>query len=421
MANSLYGRGLKVGYLMQTGVVDLSEVSGPQLHTLGVIKGLRKQGYAVRVVANQNDKLGWTEDLQTWGEPQYGVTQTRLFRLVESILRRIQTELNLPFLGLFNSLHFADACRTQLDGFNVLYERHGYMGFGGVIAARWLGIPLILELNGNILREIDERKLSFSLLQRKIGRWVTIQTFLAADQIVAVSDALSQILIDEYHIPAGKISVILNGVDVDLFSSQNISSDIRFRFGLGSGPMVGFVGSFEPWHGVGLLVSAFQEVNRKHPDCHLVIIGEGPDKNEVVAQVEYLGLADKVKFLGRLPQPQVAELLGALKVLVAPYPFEDGSIVGTPLKIMEYMASGKGIVASTAPLHEIIEHEVTGLRVTPANVQSLADGIIRLIEDDELCSTLGKNAAACAQYYSWDQVSIKIAEIFFKEIDKRNK
>jgi glycosyltransferase involved in cell wall biosynthesis len=301
----------------------------------------------------------------------------------------------------------------------VLYERHGYMGFGGVMAARWLGIPLILELNGNIIKEIDERKLPMSPLQRAIGRWITIRTFLAADHMVVVSDALRQTLINEYQIPAGHISVVLNGVDVDLFSKRYDADRVRSRFGLSGGPLVGFVGTFEPWHGVDLLVSAFCEITLKCPKAQLVIVGEGPGKDKAVAHANQLGLDGRVKFLGRLPQVEVAEVLSATKVLVAPYPFEYGDIVGTPLKIMEYMAAGKGIVASTAPLHEMIEHEVTGLRVAPADPKALADGINRLLDDENLCNSLGENAATRAKRYSWDQVALRLVEIFVNEIDKK--
>ncbi len=406
---------------MQNGAPDLSLVSGPQLHTMAVIKGLKKQGHIVRAVATQNCRLGWSEDLQEWLPPQYGITYTKLFRFIERALRRVQSELKLPFLGLFDSLHFADACRNHLKGFDVLYERHGYMGFGGVIAAQWLRIPLILELNGNIIKEIDERGLSMSVLQRKIGRWITIRTFLAADRIVVVSEALGRTLVNDYHIPAGKISIVLNGVDVDLFSQQYAGDKVRTRFALAAGPIVGFVGSFEPWHGVDLLVSAFQEVSRMHPEAQLVVIGEGSGKEKAVTRANHLGLDDKVKFLGRLSQTQVAAVLSVAKVLVAPYPFDYSDIVGTPLKIMEYMAASKGIVASTAPLHEMIEHEVTGLRVAPANAKSLADGINRLLENDELCDTLGQTAAKFAQKYSWDQVNIKLAQIFVESISKNSK
>lgn len=412
-------KNLRIGYIMQNGAPDLKRVSGPQLHTTAVVGGLKKQGHLVRMVANQDRRLGWSEDLRNWFPPQYGPTYSRIFRLFESMLRRIQAELKLPFLGIFDSMHFADACHRHLLKFDVLYERHGYMGFGGVMAARWLGIPLILELNGNIIKEIDERKLPMSSFQREIGKWITMRTFIAADHMVVVSDALKQTLVNEYQIPAGNISVVLNGVDVDLFSKRYDADKVRSRFGLSDGPLVGFVGTFEPWHGVDLLVSAFCEITLKRPNAQLVIVGEGPGKDKVVAHANQLGLDGRVKFLGRLPQEDVAEVLSTAKVLVAPYPFEHGDIVGTPLKIMEYMAAGKGIVASTAPLHEMIEHEVTGLRVAPADPRALADGINRLLEDDHLCNSLAENAGTCAKKYSWDQVALRLAEIFVNEIDKK--
>ncbi len=414
MTGSLSPRQLRIGYLMQNGAPDLSQISGPQLHTLAVINGLIKLGHTVRAVGFQKDRLGWSDDLQEWSPPRYGFTKRRWFRYVESLLRRIQYELKIPFLGLFDSLHYADACHHHLDGFDVLYERHGYMGFGGLIAARWLGVPVVLELNGNIIREIDERGLSIPPLQRRIGMWITIQTLKSADRVVVVSEALRQTLIHEYGIPTGKVSVVLNGVNIELFSQPHDHDAIRSRHGLPSDPIVTFVGSFEPWHGVDLLVSSFEQVRQRHPDSQLVIVGDGSGKDKAVSRANDLGLGDRVRFLGRLPQDQVAAVLSISRVLVAPYPFESGDIVGTPLKIMEYMAAGKGIVASTAPIHERIEDGVTGLRVAQANEKALADGIVKLLENDELCASLGGNAFRQAQTYSWDHVSAELANIFME-------
>jgi glycosyltransferase involved in cell wall biosynthesis len=421
MDASLHRLELKIGYLMQNGAPNLGEVSGPQLHTTAIINGLKKLGHTVRVVAFQKGKLGWSEDILEWQTPRYGPTSNTLFRLIESVVRRLQTELKLPFLGLFDSLRYADACCHHLDGFDILYERHGYMGFGGVIAARWLGIPLILELNGNIIKEIDKRRLSITPLQRNIGKWITKQTLLAADGVIVVSEALRQTLVNEYQIPATKVSVVINGVDVELFSRKYERAAIQSQFHLSSGPIIGFVGTFEPWHGVDLLVSSFRIVERKHTDAQLVIIGDGPAKEKAIALAKEYGLGDKIRFLGRLPQTQVAAILSISKVLVAPYPFQNGDIVGTPLKIMEYMAAGKGIVASTAPLHELIENGKTGLRVSPASEQALADGINNLLENDELCSFMEKNAKLQANKFSWDNVSMELEQIFVEKYLKKSR
>jgi alpha-maltose-1-phosphate synthase len=411
------GKGpLKIGYLMQNGAPDLNQLSGPQLHVMAVIKDQQKLNHIVRIVSIQNNQILWSDNFQTWYQPDYEVTQRKWFSYTESAIRRVQSELKLPFLGIFDSLHFADACLNQLRGFDILYERHGYMGFGGVIAARWLGIPLVLELNGNILKEIDERKLSMSVLQREIGKWITIQTFNVANRIVVVSEALKHALIADYHIPENKISVVVNGVNLDLFSLRFDRQSTLEQFGLSDTPIVTFVGSFEPWHGVDLLISSFAEIHMNYPNLQLILVGDGSGRKKAETDVEQLGLNAKVKFLGRVSQEQVAAILSVTRIVVAPYPFEYSDIVGTPLKLLEYMASGKGIVATTAPIHEIIEDGVTGLRVLPANKKALADGIAKLLDDEALCYTLGRNAVLHAQRFSWENVSLELSKIIRKEI-----
>lgn len=411
---------MRIGYLMQNGAPNLGQVSGPQLHTLSVIKGLQKLGHKVRTVATQNGQLKWTDDLQTWHLPVYGVTQRMIFRFLESAIRRVQYELKLPYFGFFDSLHYADAFCNQLNEFDVLYERHGYMGFGGVIAAQLLKIPLVLELNGNIIKEIDERGLDISPIQRKIGRWITIRTFFAANRIVVVSETLKKCLVTDYHFPADKVTVVVNGANIDLFSKEYDKGIVRNQFGLSDVPTIIFVGSFEPWHGVDLLLSSYYEVLKTNPDSQLILIGDGSGREKAVQHTVALGLEDKVKFLGRLPQNKVAAILSVARIVVAPYPFEHNDIVGTPLKLIEYMAAGKGIVASAAAIHEIIEDGITGLRVAPANVKALADGISRLLADDALCNALGQNAALRARKYSWDNVNRELNNIILDEIGKKN-
>ena len=127
---------LRIGYVMQTGSPDLSSPSGPQMHIYETIHGLQRLGHQVRTVAIQNEQIVWSDDLKCWSPVKFGLSQMRAFRLFESALRRIQTELRLPFLGLFDSFRFADACYQTLKGYDILYERHGWMGYGSVIASR---------------------------------------------------------------------------------------------------------------------------------------------------------------------------------------------------------------------------------------------------------------------------------------------
>ena len=393
---------MRVGYLMQNGAPDLTTLSGPQLHVFAVIRGLQKMGHQVRTVAIQQGKIVWSDDLQNWFPATFKLTRSRAFQLFESGIRRIQFELRLPFLGVFDSFRYADACIQLLSGYDLLYERHGYLGYGGVIAARSLGTPLIIELNGNIVKEIDEMGVHMTSLQRNIGRWLTIRTLLEANHLVAVSEALKDLLISTLGFPKDQISVVLNGVDAETFTQSHNEKLVREHFSIGFGPTVTFVGSFQPWHGVDLLVSSFYLVQSAFPEAQLLLIGEGTGSESVEKQIAELGLQGNVNFLGRLPQKEVAAVLSLSDVAVAPYPLSHPEIVGTPLKLMEYMAAGRAIVASTAPIHEVITDGVTGLRVAPASVNALAHGIKRLLEDRALRAKLGANAAREARAHSWD-------------------
>jgi glycosyltransferase involved in cell wall biosynthesis len=413
-------RNLQIGYLMQNGAPELSATSGPQLHTTAVITGLQKRGNQVRTVAIQKPGLGWSDDLQTWHPPQWGITGRKSYRILESATRRVQAELHLPFISMFDSLRYADACYHLLQGYDILFERHGYLGYGGILAARRLGIPIIIELNGNIVKEIDEMGVQMSPIQRVLGKWITYHTLRAANHIVVVAEALKPIVMAHSKIPAEKISVVLNGTDVELFAQAFSPNNVRAQYQMNHGPTVAFVGAFLPWHGVDLLITSFGQVQARLPQAQLVLIGDGPERSAAIAQIEAMGLQNNVNLLGRLPQIEVAALLSVVDVAVAPYPFLHADIIGTPLKLIEYMAAGKAIVASTAPIHEIITDGVTGLRVAPANPAALADGIVRLLGDDALRTTLGQHARQQAQQFSWSHVVEKLNQIFVTEIGRGN-
>jgi glycosyltransferase involved in cell wall biosynthesis len=381
-----------------------------------VVKGFEKMGHWVRMVVTQNDRLVWGDQLQNWSPASYHLTRSLGFKLVERPVRRLQSEMHLPYISLFDSLRYADAAVPLLQGYTILYERHGYMGYGGVITARRLGMPLVLELNGNILKEIDEMGVKMSPIQRRIGRWITRTTFLAANHVVVVSDALRQHLVEDLQIPLDKVSVVLNGVDLELFSQPRDEQHTRQIYNLGPGPVITFVGSFQPWHGVEYLVSSFKLVQEQCPDAQLILVGDGAARDQIMAQLTQLGLQDKTILTGRLPQEQVASVVQAADVLVAPYGFKHGDIVGTPLKLLEYLAAGKAIVASTAPIHELITDGVNGLRVEPAESRALAQGIIRLLTDPALRTRLGAAARQQAQQYSWDGVVEKLQRIFMEQL-----
>src|SRR5437660_10246862 len=107
----------------------------------------------------------------------------------------------------------------------------------------------------------------------------------------------------------------------------------------------GFVSTFKGWHGVDLLLAAFQDLHRADPSTHLLLVGDGPLRPRIEEEVRKAGLRDAVTFAGGVAHQDVPHYLAAMAVAIAPYPaIED--FYFSPLKVFEYMASGRAGVAS---------------------------------------------------------------------------
>jgi glycosyltransferase involved in cell wall biosynthesis len=228
-------------------------------------------------------------------------------------------------------------------------------------------------------------------------------------------------VVHDYRLPASHVSVVLNGVDLALFSRPVDSEAVRRRYALGTDPLVVFVGTFQPWHGVEFLVSGFRTVIERFPTAKLLLAGDGPGRDAIATLIGGSGLSPHTTLTGRLTQPEVAEVVGAADVVVAPYGLRHTDVVGTPLKVVEYMAAGKAIVVSTAPIHELITDGVTGLRVAPAASEPLAEGITRLLGDSALRTRLGDAAQLEARRYSWDAVVSTLERLFEAQIAARQR
>lgn len=405
----------RIGYLIQHSAPDLRVVSGAQLHVTAVVRELSRAGHPVRLLTERDGRMSWSDDLSTWQAVEYGFSRRAPFRAIERPLRKLQTAFTIPYVNLFESLRYADACLQALGECQLLYERNNYLAYGGYFAARALGIPWVIELNGNILEELAEMGVDMSAAQRHVGHLVTRWAYRAADHVVVVSDALKREVVEKLGVPESRVSVVLNGVDLDLFAQAHDTEGMRRRLNLDEGPIVAFVGTFQPWHGVHLLAEAFHSVRQRVPNAQLVMVGEGPGRQDIQESLTASGDIARVRLTGRMPQVDVAAVLACADVLAAPHAYAEGTIVGTPLKILEYMAAGRAIVASTAPIHELVQHGVSGHRVAPGDGQALADGILALLEDDGLRGRYGREAGRLAQTYSWASVAQRL-RVLFEEV-----
>jgi glycosyltransferase involved in cell wall biosynthesis len=184
--------------------------------------------------------------------------------------------------------------------------------------------------------------------------------------------------------------------------------------------IVGYAGHLYPWKGVDVLLHALAQV----PEARGVIVGgheREPDLARMRELVSTLRLNDRVVFTGQVPHPEVPARLASIDILALPNPASAISTHATsPLKLFEYMAAGRAIVASDLPsIREVLTDDVTALLVTPGDAAAMANAIRRLARDRSLRARLGGAARAAVGQYSWTRRAERLETLFHQVLGHR--
>ncbi len=277
--------------------------------------------------------------------------------------------------GIRETLHSAGP-------FDCIYERYSLWSFAAMEYARQIGIPGLLEVNAPL---IEEQQAHRGLIDRDGAESVAARVFEAATKIVAVSAEVAKYL-QKRFVPKEKIVVVPNAVNPSRFP---VPPSLPAAAGIFT---IGFLGSLKPWHGLSVLAEAFHLLVRKDRDCRLLVVGDGPQRSQLEADLKRLGVFSSVTFSGAVPPEEVPGLLASMDIGVAPYA-EEQNFYFSPLKVYEYMAAGLAVVASrVGQIEEVLQHESSGLLCSPGNVIELVEAMIRLKEDHEFRSKMGEKA-----------------------------
>jgi len=279
--------------------------------------------------------------------------------------------------------------------FTFVYERYSLWSFAGMEYAHATSTPGLLELNAPLIEEQIEHR---GLIDLPNAQLVAERVLSAATALVAVSDEVAEHF-ESFAAATGKISVVPNGVNPDRYPP-----DLKPSLPAPPGTFtVGFVGSMKPWHGVAKLLEAFSRLHARFPASRMLLVGDGPSREQLVAEAASRGLDNAVQFTGAVRPCDVPGLLASMDVAVAPYPKLE-SFYFSPLKVYEYMAAGLPVVASrVGQLEKLIESEVTGLLVRPGDVSALAGALERVRCEPRLRQCLGRAARTkVIRDHTWD-------------------
>jgi glycosyltransferase involved in cell wall biosynthesis len=353
-----------------------------------LIAALRDQGHDVKVVAATEQAAA-----------EFTVSAYR------QIARRVlpdKAALVLRDVGrwLHGRSHGARlAAAAQAFQAEAIVETQVNYSLSGVVAAKKTDLPLLLD---DCAPTSEEEALGAGLVT--LARRVLREQFAAAAIATVPSFALRDRFINQ-GLPADKLLVVPNGVNPETFTDRR--SELRSAHGFQEDCCVlGFVGSFQPWHDVHLLVEALVELRHRH-SLHLVLVGDGPDRASVQARTERLELRRAVTFLGSVDSDQVPSLLSMIDIGLLP----GANDYSHPMKLIEYGAAGlPSIAPDVAPVREVLRHERNGLLFRKGDISALSAAISRLAGDPALRHKLGSEArGAVLANAKWDDRAQEIA------------
>jgi len=379
------------------------------VHIREIVNSLRAMGHRVHVVSppgidifsdNINDSVrGKRFELRN------------IFRWASKVLPQISFEL----LELCYNLIALSNIKRILDEEKVdfIYERYAFFGFAGTYCANKYNVPIVLEVN-EIAGIKRLRKQALSLISKNIEKNI----FGKVDAIIVVSRFLKNNLI-MMGVPQSKITVMQNAVNINAFSPHISGEPIRSKYHLDGKIILGFVGTFAWWDNLTLLINLFAELIKEYCNIHLVLIGDGAERESLQVLVKNMNLDNNVTFTGRLPSSSIPGYIAALDLCIIP----GSNNFGSPIVLFEYMAMGKSIVAPRLePIEDIVRQNENGVLFESGIKDALRRAIVGLLNDNDYRKRLGLNARnAVLNNYRWELNANRVISIYWSISRGHNK
>jgi len=378
------------------------------VHNYELVTNLSRLGHVVVPLKAKRPgaRLGSDADIRSslWEHTKHNLRSLPLYKVFLKGVRILQYSWREGFVFLSA---FVVIVRHQ-GKLDVIYRRHSVFN-SEFLLSKLFNIPLVKEVNGIMADEARMQNVGGNLFSRVID---IIERFNMpkADRIIVVTSKLKDVLHHDYGVPEEKIVVILNGANTDLFKPME-PLEARNKLSLNqSDNYVCFVGNLAQWQGVEYLIQSAPLVLSKCRDIRFLIVGDGVLKEELVALAKQAGVSDRLIFTGFVPYEKVPLYINASDVCVLPKkPLKSGY---SPLKLCEYMACQKPVVATKTSGFEILEENDAGLLIDPEDTKEFANAIVQLLMSPELRRKMGTNGRRyVVENRSWERVARSVAEV----------
>lgn len=332
---------------------------------------------------------------------------------------RVMSE-DFPLKRIVFTLDAVRQLRKLVDRerFDIIHDRGYLFGAVGTKVALEKGVPSVLQIDDDWVETeaMASRITSTPFYKMSALAWCK-SLMKKAKVMFAVSDTLRKLVAERWEADAERISIVPNGVELELFRPDASPLGVKKELGIESKKIVTFVGALGPWHGLENLIRAMPYVLEDVPDAEFLLVGAMKEfgTSHMMEMAKEYGVSEKMHLLGRKPPEEIPRILVESNVAVAPYPARDFGF--SPLKLFEYAACGIPIVCSDLPsTREIIENGKNGLLVPPEDEDELAEAITRILIDPRLAKRLSVESLRRVKSFSWKESTKKLEGVYEKAL-----
>ena len=358
-------------------------------HIMGVVTAFRDMGHRVSIIsmagANPENNHRQTIKEGKAEEKNPSLITRSVYRLTE-LTKHMPEILFECFEVLYNLVAYLRLRKKIISQSpDFIYERYSLFMFAGVLIARQLSIPIIIEINDSAVVE-RVRPLFLQRLAKKIESWVVSN----CDGIVFISENFRNTIESNYeHVAYGVICP--NAVNSrEFYPIDDRSAVIRKSLGLEGRVVCGYVGAFVYWHGINTFIDALAPKLKAHPHLALLLIGDGDTYGEIKKTILSQGVQNQVVMTGRVPHDEVRSYIGAMDYGILP----DSNEYGSPMKLFEMMAVGVPLVSpGFEPIIEVVEDNKTGWLFTPKDMSDAVDKVLALSHDLQRIYSVGNHSS----------------------------
>ena len=265
-------------------------------------------------------------------------------------------------------------------------------GLAGCWIAKLKSVPFVLEI-----RDLWPESLtavgvgnSNSMLHRSLAKLAAF-LYRRASHIVVVTPAFRERLMDDWQVPAEKISIVQNGVETDLFSPRNADQQLRNQLAAGNKFVVSFIGTLGLAHGLETLLQAAERLQHEAPDVVFILLGEGADRERIAAMAQSKRL-DNVRFIPQQPREKIPAYICASDACLVLLRKSEVFETVIPTKMLEFMSCARPVILGVrGQAQQILEAAHGGICVDPGHAGELCAAVLRLRRSEPLRSEFGRS------------------------------